>query len=211
MEGKPQRLPVHQNGAPPDQHRYVRQDGRSRAVRSAAAGAPQPTATSEPKTAARCPACARHALPHHTPSERILSPSRRCRGGWLSNGVDGCPKSPDNLRGRLPGSKLVSEHPRNRVPLGTQGHVSGPTALPQAALPTPWSPRSSRREHHCEISYADPCTRSTTSQDTPHIDSKTPPRYSGGVRVGPRPRWLFSPEYALRVSLEWDAADEDAW
>ena len=129
-----------------DQHRYVRQDGRSGAVRSAAAGAPQPTAASEPKSAARCPACARHALPHHTPSERILSPSRRCRGGWLTPGIGcrwalkatsleklRCPKQPRRLHGALDPpavSATATSHLRTLAP----GH--------------------------------------TTSQDTPRIDSK---------------------------------------
>ena len=78
------------------------------------------------------------------------------------------------------------------MPLGACSR-SPPTCRSQLLLPRLVSSRDPAEDQH---RYVRQDGRSGAVQDTPPLDSKKPPRYSGGVRVGPPAGWLFSPEYA---------------
>ena len=84
-----------------------------------------------PAVPARRPAQPMRCQPT-APQSALLRPSRRCSQSRPQN-------SPEDRRGRLRGTKVVSRYPRNHVPVRLQRHVSEATALLQAAPVTPSS------------------------------------------------------------------------
>ena len=73
------------------------------------------------------------------------------------------------------------------MPLGVCSR-SPPKRRSQLLLPRLVSSRDPAEDQH---RYLRQDGRSGAVQDTPPLDSKKPPRYSGGVRVGPPAGWLF--------------------
>ena len=73
------------------------------------------------------------------------------------------------------------------MPLGACSR-SPPKRRSQLLLPRLVSSRDPAEGQH---RYLRQDGRSGAVQDTPPLDSKKPPRYSGGVRVGPPAGWLF--------------------
>ena len=77
------------------------------------------------------------------------------------------------------------------MPLGACSR-SPPTCRCQLLLPRLVSSRDPAEDQHW---YLRQDGRSGAVQDTLQLDSKKPPRYSRGVRVGPPAGWLFIPEW----------------
>ena len=73
------------------------------------------------------------------------------------------------------------------MPLGVCSR-SPPKRRSRLLLPRLVSSRDPAEDQH---RYVRQDGRSGAAQDTPQLDSKKPPRYSGGVRVGPPAGWLF--------------------